>query len=485
MKKAITVSCGGEVFGFFMEDVKEVVNCPKVFPVPKAPEYVKGIANLRGECLPIVSLARLLWDRDEEGKKVLISQVEGEAVGFLVAEVERIIEVREEDLRDTSALGKEVNKRYISKVYSEDDNLVAFLNVKKLVGSGTRKGERRKKAAETVAEGRAPSGTEREANGGISVLIFQAGGDLYGVSVSEVKEIVEYPERVVPVPSAPPYVLGLFSIRGKVIPLISIGRFLGSESKASRGRVIVLQKGGAEVGLEADSANEIRKVREGDIMPPPSCLDPQHGKILQGIIKLDGGKRLVHFLDPEPFVELHGVTPEEGTEGEEMQSKEHEQKRMFVWFSLGSDPLALPIEVVKEAVNAEQIIPVPKAPEFVQGVMNLRGEVLPIISLAKLLELDVDPGECRRVIVTHLGETEAGLLVKEIKGILRVSQGDISPLGEVAREAAQAFSGAIKREGGLILIINIERLLGEAHREKLRVLKEEGGGEEGQGSGGR
>jgi len=218
MKKAITVSCGGEVFGFFMEDVKEVVNCPRIFPVPKAPEYVKGIANLRGECLPIVSLARLLWDKDEEGEKVLISKIENEIVGFLVAEVERIIEVREEDLRDASALGKDVNKRYISKVYSEDGNLVAFLNVKRLAGLGTKRGERRKRTAGTPAGEGVTLETEGDATAGISVLIFRVRGDLYGVAVSEVKEIVEYPEKLVPVPSAPPYLLGMFSIRGRVIP---------------------------------------------------------------------------------------------------------------------------------------------------------------------------------------------------------------------------------------------------------------------------
>jgi len=98
---------------------------------------------------------------------------------------------------------------------------------------------------------------QQDVDHGESVLIFDAGGDVYGIAVSDVKEIVEYPERVVPAPSAPCHVLGLFSIRGKVIPLISIKRFLGSEVESVQGRVIIIQKAGVEVGLEADSAREM------------------------------------------------------------------------------------------------------------------------------------------------------------------------------------------------------------------------------------
>jgi|GEM_PF-600073 len=473
MKKAITVSSGGEVFGFFINDVKEVVNCPRIFPMPKAPEYVKGIATLRGDCLPIISLSKLLWNRDEDGEKVLIGQINGELVGFLVAEVNKVIEVSDEDLkRPSSALGKEIKKKYVSAVYTDNGELITFLQMKKLVDAGTSK-KQQKKAVSGGSKQKVSSGVQQDVDHGESVLIFDAGGDVYGIAVSDVKEIVEYPERVVPAPSAPYHVLGLFSIRGKVIPLISIKRFLGSEVESVQGRVIIIQKAGAEVGLEADSAREIRKIKKEEVVPPPSSLDQQQEKILKGIIKLDGGKRLVHFLDPEPFIELEGMISNEESREEEM--KIQEQRKMFVWFSLASDAMALPIEVVKEAVNVDKIVPVPRAPKFVEGVMNLRGEVLPIISLAKLLGSEVERNECKKVIVTYLDGAEAGLLVKEIKGILRVSETDVSPLSEVAKEAAQAFSGAIRRDDDLILVLNMEALLSGTDKEKLRALTVDGG----------
>jgi len=263
-------------------------------------------------------------------------------------------------------------------------------------------------------------------------------------------------------------VLGLFTIRGKVIPLISIKRFLGSEAESARGRVIIIQRAGVEVGLEADSAREIRRVREEEVVPPPSSLNQQQEKILKGIIKLDGGKRLVHFLDPAPFIELEGMVSNE--KGMEEEMKIQEQRKMFVWFSLASEAMALPIEVVKEAVNVDRIVPVPRAPDFVEGVMNLRGEVLPIISLANLLGSEVEQNEGKKVIVAHLNGTEVGLLVKEIKGILRVSEADVSPLSEVAREAAQAFSGAIRRDDDLILVLDMEALLSGTDKEELQAL---------------
>jgi len=468
MKKAITVNSGGEVFGFFIHDVKEVVKCPRIFPVPKAPEYVKGIATLRGDCLPIISLSKILWNRDEDGEKVLIGQINGELVGFLVAEVNKVIEVSDEDLkRPSSVLSKGIKKKYVSAVYTDNGELITFLQMKKLVNAGGSKKE--KKAISDSSKQKASSEVQQDVDRGESVLIFDAGGDVYGIGVSDVKEIVEYPARVVPAPSAPCHVLGLFSIRGKVIPLISIKRFLGSEAESARGRVIIIEKAGVEVGLEADLAREIRKVKREEVVPPPSSLNVQQKKILKGIIKLDGGKRLVHFLDPEPFIELEGmVSNEESMEEEEMKTQG--QRKMFVWFSLASDAMAIPIEVVKEAVNVDKIVPVPRAPKFVEGVMNLRGQVLPIISLAELLGSEVERNECKRVIVTYLDGAEAGLLVKEIKGILRVGEADVSPLSEVAKEAAQVFSGAIRRDDDLILVLNTEALLSEIDKEKLREL---------------
>ena len=468
MKKAITVSSGDEVFGFFIHDVKEVVKCPRIFPLPKAPGYVKGIATLRGDCLPIISLSRLLWNRDEEGQKVLIGQINGETIGFLVAEVNKVIEVSDEDLkRPSSALGKDIKKKYVSAVYSDNGKLITFLQMKKLVDTSTSK-KQEEKAIRGSSKQKVSSGVQQDIDQGESVLIFEAGGDVYGIAVSEVREIVEYPERVVPAPSAPYHVLGLFSIRGKVIPLISIKRFLGSEAESARGRVIIIQRAGVEVGLEADSAREIRRVREEEVVPPPSSLDQQQEKILKGIIKLDGGKRLVHFLDPAPFIELEGMVSNE--KGMEEEMKIQEQRKMFVWFSLASEAMALPIEVVKEAVNVDRIVPVPRAPEFVEGVMNLRGEVLPIISLANLLGSEVEQNEGKKVIVAHLNGAEVGLLVKEIKGILRVSEADVSPLSEVAREAAQAFSGAIRRDDDLILVLDMEALLSGTDKEELQAL---------------
>lgn len=468
MKKAITVRSGGETFGFFIHDVKEVVKCPRIFPVPKAPEYVKGIATLRGDCLPIISLSKILWNRDEDGEKVLIGQINGELVGFLVAEVNKVVEVSDEDLkRPSSALGKGIKKKYVSAVYTDNGELITFLQMKKLVNAGATTKEK-KKAISKSSKQKVSSEVQQDVDRGESVLIFDAGGDVYGIGVSDVKEIVEYPARVVPAPSAPCHVLGLFSIRGKVIPLISIKRFLGSEAESARGRVIIIERGGVEVGLEADLAREIRKVKKEEVVPPPNSLDEQQKKILKGIIKLDSGRRLVHFLDPEPFIELEGMVSNEESTEEEM--KIQEQRKMFVWFSLASDAMALPIEVVKEAVNVDKIVPVPRAPKFVEGVMNLRGQVLPIISLAKLLGTEVERDECKRVIVTYLDGAEAGLLVKEIKGILRVSEADVSPLSEVAKEAAQVFSGAIRRDGDLILVLNTEALLSEIDKEKLRGL---------------
>ncbi|RTL63837.1 MAG: chemotaxis protein CheW [Hyphomicrobiales bacterium] len=111
--------------------------------------------------------------------------------------------------------------------------------------------------------------------------------------------------------------------------------------------------------------------------------------------------------------------------------------------------------------------PLPAAPSFVRGVINLRGTVLPIIDLGARLGFPIaEPTARHAIIVAQIGTQVVGLLVEGVSDIFTVSEDVIQPTPDVASETAKRFvRGVIPMEGRLISVISIASVLPEGMRE--------------------
>ena len=141
----------------------------------------------------------------------------------------------------------------------------------------------------------------------------------------------------------------------------------------------------------------------------------------------------------------------------------------LVWFSVSDIDMAVPISIVKEVVNFEKIYKVPKAPSFIEGIMNLRGDILPIVSTAKRLDLEArsktDEG---RIIVVQCNGQQVGFIADEIKGILRLSQDSVFPPDKFPQIKGEFLESIAKlSDNRLILILNMPRLLSLEEKEDL------------------
>ena len=101
----------------------------------------------------------------------------------------------------------------------------------------------------------------------------------------------------------------------------------------------------------------------------------------------------------------------------------------FVVFRLGDDQSALPVSAVDEVANVPaQITRVPKTPQFLEGVVNLRGEVLPVVDQRRRFDLPAfSGGSTQRLIVVRAARHRAGLIVDSVSEVLRVSTDAIAP----------------------------------------------------------
>ena len=144
----------------------------------------------------------------------------------------------------------------------------------------------------------------------------------------------------------------------------------------------------------------------------------------------------------------------------------------FIVFRLGAQDYGLPIAAVKEITKVpEQIARMPKAPAFIDGVMNLRGTVLPIMDLRRRLDLPSDAaGGGRRILVVAAGAAHAGFVVDAVSEVLKVRADDIQPAPELSKEQMRLIGRVVNLEARMILLIEPAQLLTEGEASAVAAL---------------
>lgn len=136
----------------------------------------------------------------------------------------------------------------------------------------------------------------------------------------------------------------------------------------------------------------------------------------------------------------------------------------FVVFKIGNSEFGIDIMNVNEIITYEESTPMPNAPDFIEGVLNYRGNVIPIINLKKRLNLgDYEVTKVTRIIVVNVGEKEIGFIVDEASQTISVPQNQI--------DEAPTFTGGVDKryitgvgkldEKRLMIIIDLMKILSE------------------------
>ncbi|PHR92856.1 MAG: chemotaxis protein CheW [Robiginitomaculum sp.] len=140
----------------------------------------------------------------------------------------------------------------------------------------------------------------------------------------------------------------------------------------------------------------------------------------------------------------------------------HSDESELVAFVVGNQEYCVDIMKVREIRGWTPATALPDAPDYVQGVINLRGSVLPIVDLAKRLDMETtEPSERHVIIISQIRDQVVGLLVDSVSDILTVSNETIQPTPDVASEVAQSFVGGVLalEDGRMISLIALDRIL--------------------------
>ena len=146
------------------------------------------------------------------------------------------------------------------------------------------------------------------------------------------------------------------------------------------------------------------------------------------------------------------------------------ETRQFVGFRLDREEYAIPITTIQEIIVMKPITRIPQVPAFIEGLINLRGSVLPVINLRRLFGMaprDFDD-ETRTVIVSVDGRT-LGYVVDEVTQVMRLGPDQIQPAPvSVAALAKRHLAGLARLDERLLIILDIEKLLAPEELDVVR-----------------
>lgn len=141
-----------------------------------------------------------------------------------------------------------------------------------------------------------------------------------------------------------------------------------------------------------------------------------------------------------------------------------EERMQLVSFILDNEEYGVEVLKVREIIRMPNITRVPNTPHYVEGVINLRGKVIPIISLRKRFCLDEVEGDSRtRIMVMDMTNELTGFIVDSVAEVIRITSGEIQPAPPVVSGSVdqEYLSGVINREDRLLVLLDLERLFTE------------------------
>ncbi len=154
---------------------------------------------------------------------------------------------------------------------------------------------------------------------------------------------------------------------------------------------------------------------------------------------------------------------------EQHQTRQDAELMQLVTFSIGEEEFGVDILKVQEIIRTMEITKVPRAPQFVEGVINLRGKVIPIIDLRRRFGLTTRSHDKHtRIIVIELSNMIVGFVVDSVSEVLRIPASTVEPPPPVVSGLESEYiSGVGKLEDRLLIMLDLNRLLSGEEQAKL------------------
>ncbi len=463
----------------------------RIIELPTSRDYVQGIMNLRGSVIPIINLKKRLNLSDvtyRDDSRVAIVESNRKHYGILVDCTKDVLSVQK-DAFETIGSELQNDDKVICGVIKLDggQRLLEVVDIDQVffglsedeleIDGHSEECERSRTKRETAHE---------------RYLAFSNTDQEFAVDIQSVREIVllgdideTYCEKEI---------LGTVRLHGRRLPVIdfrTISDFdadrVDSFSNANK-KVLVLQSNSGEFGAIIDSVSEIIDVFSDDILPLPlmnkgTGIGVIHPSEDRNILLIDVQKSFARYADKLKAISSLSNDSIVDTQENSARKTGHNYISNNSYLVFGADrTFAIDTDHVCEILPSIPIIGVPETDAFIRGIINLRGDVLPVLDTRRFFRLSIKKDsetESVNLIIANSQDHSVALLVDEIYSIARCDKHmDVPDLHSPLSDRQSCFKSMIVAAGanGIkdhVLILDLEKILESVYDENRPDIDEE------------
>jgi len=470
----LEVKIGDELFAFNGDKVEQILRVSEITPVPLTDKRIKGVSSISGKIVTIVDIGLLLStnaiDEKLTNTRILTVNYNGNGYGILVNEVLGMTSV---DNDNYEVVEKEDEK--IAGFYKKDDDIFQIINESVVISSLTLLSFEPIKLDGSKDENTLNTNDKNQVDNDDRYLFLNLGNETFAITLEMTREIIFVPKHITPIKESGKNVMGIITLRNELITALSLRTLLGFEDteETEDSRLLIINQNGTSLALLVDSIEEVKIVEKEAIETLPARFSDSKinaiYKSKEGITSLID-KNFLKKLIEEYFIEEEKNTIDEvdNKSNNTMKAGDDDMSEIAV-FEIGQEEFAMEIEDLQEIIKYTEITPIPEAPTFVDGVINLRGLVIPIVSLPERLNFEKKITAKSKILVCLIAKERIGLLVDDVNEILFIDDKFVSKSGS----EESLFSDVITLNNGkrVILKLRTESILDTKTLKEIKLIQ--------------
>ncbi|MES2106019.1 MAG: chemotaxis protein CheW [Pseudomonadota bacterium] len=306
---------------------------------------------------------------------------------------------------------------------------------------------------------------------------FFLGPDEFSLPASCIREVVNFPDKISALPLSPPFMEGMFTLRGTVIPVVNLARlFDAGAAGANRSQVIaIIDYEQVLVGILFDATGEIMRVRPEQRSKLRYSGEDKHG-VIAGTILLGGGTRLLQILDADALIHIENVPHvlalrAANQKQNNQQYKNQAERRQCVSFHVGTTSFAFEMAAIQEIIKVPELQSSILNSKLCLGRMNFRGSPVAVVDFSSLLNAPRTEQEStadQRVILARIDDASIGFLVDSVDSIVSFFSSELLPIPLLSKARAGMFGGCISQPGGEIIFLNHHEIFSQTEIVEMR-----------------
>jgi len=466
MKQALIFKLDGCEYAIDSQTLIKIDRKPELTPVSYAPESILGLCSTEGQIIPVFDTLHLLinqrMDIDKSEVRSLILTHDDKLISLMVEEVVGNIDVDELSVEyiDNSRDGVIGFMKYA-------DSVVQILSMDFLINSITmttlQRKEKKQNSSSKISEVHKTEHTNAN-----QYLVFNMQDEKFAIFIDKVREIIIATRQMISIANSPDEVLGLITLREDVIPVIDLRIHFSKEAvESERNRILIVHTNGSLVGLLVDSIEDIVDIYDTQMEELSAKFKDEK---VSAIAKQDSNLTTVlsnNYLSTLAQ-KVQSYMQNESDSESVLTKRDYENFDEVVIFKLQDEEFAIDIDDILEIVRYEGFTDIPITKEFILGMINLRGEIIPVVSLMTKLGLKESRFDEGNILISRVNGAKVGFFVESVSDIVNI------PLNVIKENSdnKNIFSHTILLDNGerMILKMAIDNLFLE---EELKLEVEE------------